>query len=132
LQEPRYQVERNFIYALAASRARAVERAADPLHRAWINAKTLGNATHTFTGARTVAQSGLDTFLKFGRYPWTAKLFAFVLGPPKPGADSFCDHGPLKLGEHAHHLKHCLTARRRGVQALLMQEQIDVEGMQFR
>src|SRR5262249_15844705 len=38
---------------------------------------------------------------------------------------------PLKLGEHAKHLKHGLPARRRGVQALLMQEQINVQGMQL-
>jgi hypothetical protein len=35
------------------------------------------------------------------------------------------DHGALELGEHAHHLKHGIASRRRGVDALLMQEQFD-------
>jgi hypothetical protein len=34
-----------------ASRGRDGERAADPLHRAGIDAKTLGDATHTFASA---------------------------------------------------------------------------------
>src|SRR5262249_58962269 len=34
-----------------------------------------------------------------------------ILGPPKPGADSFCDHRPLKLGKHTHHLKHGFAGR---------------------
>jgi hypothetical protein len=40
-----------FICVPSASRGRAVERAGDPLHRAAINAKALGNATYTFTSA---------------------------------------------------------------------------------
>jgi hypothetical protein len=40
-----------FICVPSASRGRAVERAANPLHRAGINAKTLGNPTDTFTSA---------------------------------------------------------------------------------
>jgi hypothetical protein len=85
-----------------------------------------GNPTHAFTGALTLVQGGLDSLLKLGGYPRPAKSFALVLGPPKPGPDSLCDHRALKLGEHAHHLKHGLAARRRGVQALLVQEQVDV------
>ena len=42
------------------------------------------------------------------------------------------DHGALELGKHAHHPKHRLTGRRSGVEPLLMQEQIDAEGMQLR
>jgi Resolvase, N terminal domain len=40
-----------FICVPSASRGRAVERAADTLHRAGINAKTLGNPANTFTSA---------------------------------------------------------------------------------
>jgi hypothetical protein len=29
-----------------------------------------------------------------------AQLFAIVLGPPKPGADSLLNHRSLKLGKH--------------------------------
>jgi hypothetical protein len=43
--------------------------------------------------------------------------------PPsqRPGADSFLDDAALELGKDAHHLKHRLAGRRRGVEALLMQ-----------
>jgi hypothetical protein len=40
-------------------------------------------------------------------------------------------HCALELGENAHHLKHGLAGRRRGVEALLMQEQVDAQGMQL-
>jgi hypothetical protein len=121
-----------FICVLSASRGHAVERAANPLHRARINAKTLGYPTYSFTNALTLVQCGLDSLLKLGRYPRPTKSFALVLGPPKPGADSFCDHRPFKLGKHTQHLKHGFAGRCRGVQTLLMQKQVNVEGMQFR
>ena len=36
---------------------------------------------------------------------WAApEAFALTPGPRKPGTDSFRNHGPLKLGKHAHHL----------------------------
>ena len=52
-----------FICAPSASRGRDGERAADPLHRARINAKTLGDAAYTFTSALTVVQGRLDPSL---------------------------------------------------------------------
>jgi hypothetical protein len=88
-----------FICVPSASRGYTVERAANPLHRAGINAKTLGNPTYTFTSALTLIQGGEDSLLKLGRYPGPAKSFALVLGSPKPGADSFCDYRALKLGK---------------------------------
>ena len=51
------QVERDIT---CASRGYAVERAGHPLYGAWVNAKTLGDATHTFTGAFTLVQGGLN------------------------------------------------------------------------
>ena len=119
----------DFICAPSTSSGHADERAGDPLHRAWVNAKTFGNPTDTFTSPLTFVQGGLDSFLEFGGYAWAAKLFALTTGTRKAGADSFLNHRSLKLGEHAHHLKHGLAARRRGVQALLMQEQVDMEGV---
>src|SRR6516225_7144942 len=47
-------------------------------------------------------------------FPRPPKSFALILGPPKPGPDSFFDRCALELGKHAHHLKHGLAARRRG------------------
>jgi hypothetical protein len=73
----------SLICALSASRGRDGERATDPLHRARINAKTLGDAAHTFTSALTLIQGRLDSFLKLGGYPRSAESFALVLGPPK-------------------------------------------------
>jgi hypothetical protein len=39
------------------------------------------------------------------------RSFALVLGLPKASADSSCDHRPLKLGKHPHHLKHGFASR---------------------
>jgi hypothetical protein len=51
-------------------------------------------------------------------------MFPLILDPPKPGTDSFLNHRALELGKHAHHLKHRLAGRRRGVEALLVQEKV--------
>lgn len=77
----------DFICAQLASRGRGGERAADPLHRTRINAKTLGNLADTFTSALALVQCGQDSFLKLGGYPRPAKSFALVLGPSKASAD---------------------------------------------
>jgi hypothetical protein len=45
-----------FICALSASRGGADERAGDPLYGGRVNAKALGNAAYTFTGALTLVQ----------------------------------------------------------------------------
>ena len=54
------------------------------------------------------------------------------LARARPARNSFLNHGALELGKHAHHLKHRLTGRRRRVEPLLVQEQVDAEGMQLR
>jgi hypothetical protein len=41
------------------------------------------------------------------------------------------DHRALGLGEYAHHLKHRLAGRRRGVETLLVQEQVNAERVQL-
>jgi hypothetical protein len=43
-------------------------------------------------------------------------------GRRKPGADTFLNHCALKLGKYAHHLKHRLAGRGRGVEPLLAQK----------
>ena len=45
-----------YICALSASRGGADERAGDPLYGGRVNAKALGNAAYTFTGALTLVQ----------------------------------------------------------------------------
>src|SRR5215467_11009481 len=94
----------DLICEFSASHGHVGERAADPLHRARINAKTLGDAAYTFTSALTFVQGRLDSLFEVSGYPRPTKSFSLILGPPKPGADSFCDHRPLKLGKHTHHL----------------------------
>src|SRR5262249_23004713 len=41
------------------------------------------------------------------------------------------DHCPLELAEHAHHLEHGLAGRRRRVQCLLMEVEINALGPQL-
>jgi hypothetical protein len=41
------------------------------------------------------------------------------------------DHGALELGKYTHHLKRRLARRRRRVEPLLMQEQINAECVQL-
>ena len=95
-----------------------LERAADPLHRA-----------HAFGAARGV-QGRTDSLSQLW-YRRSAKPFPLATGPRQPSADSFLDHRPLELGEYAHHLKHRLVGRCRGVDPLLVQEQVDLERMQL-
>ena len=76
-----------FICVPSASRGHAVERAADPLYRAGINAKALGNAAHPFTSALTFVQGRLDALPS-------------SLARLKASADSFCDHRPLNWRAH--------------------------------
>jgi hypothetical protein len=106
---------------LSYGHAYAVERAADPLHRTGIDAKPGSDLAHAFSTSRC-AQSLADGVFRLGSYGGPAQPFALALAPRKPGADSFLDHGALELGKHAHHLKHGLAGRCRGVEALLMQE----------
>ena len=58
-------------------------------------------------------------------------MFALILGPRKANTDSFLNHRPFELGKNAHHLKHGLAGGCRGVETLLMQEQVDAKRMQL-
>ena len=104
----------------------AFERAvADPLHRRRIDTEPLGDLANA--GAAGLGQRGpYGVFHPFG-YRRPPQAFALTTGPRNPGADSFLNHRPLKLGENAHHLKHRLARRRGGVDALLVKEKIDPE-----
>ena len=64
------------------------ERVFDSLHRAGIDIKLVGNPTNGFSSL----QSCKDLLFELWRYAGPAKLFAVVLGPPNPGADSFPNH----------------------------------------
>jgi hypothetical protein len=62
---------------------------------------------------------------------WTPEPLALAARSRQAGLDALDDHRALELGEHAHHLEHRLAGRGAGVEALLMQVQIDALGMQL-
>src|SRR6478609_11214005 len=103
----------------AGDRAR-LERAADALHRRWIDAEPLGN--DPYARPPRSRQRRTDSFFQRRGYRRPTKPLPLAPGPRKPGADAFLNHGALELGKYAHHLKHRLTRRRRGVDPLLAQE----------
>jgi hypothetical protein len=63
--------------------------------------------------------------------PPAAKLNAIRLGPAQTGHDAFADHRPFELGEYSQHLEHRPPRRRRRIEALLVQEQVDALGVEF-
>ena len=78
-----------------------------------------------------------DSFFQLVDYGWPTKPFSFTLGPSTLGpskscADSSLNHAALELGKHAQHLKHRFPGRCRGVEALLMQEEIDARASALR
>src|SRR5208283_2867900 len=60
------------------------------------------------------------------------QYFALCLGPLQPGLDPLADHCPLELGEDSHHLEKGLSAWCRGVDSLLVQEQVHAVAMNIR
>src|SRR5215467_11898842 len=106
-----------------------LERAADPLHRARVNSKLFGNDADT--GSPRSRQSLTDSFLECGGDWGPPKAFTLTPGPGEASTDSFRNHRPLKLGKHAQHLKHRLAGGCRGVEALLAQEQVDLQRVQL-
>ena len=63
----------------------------------------------------------------FGRPP----QLALGLGSGHARLDPLLDHGPLELGEDAQHPEHGLAGWRGGVDALLVEVELDVLGVQF-
>jgi hypothetical protein len=79
-----------------------------------------------------LAQGVTDSVFQLYGYPGPAKLLALTTRPRKASADSFLNHGALKLGEDAHHLKHRLAGGCRRVEALLVQKEIDAHRVKLR
>jgi Bacteriophage Sf6, terminase small subunit-like len=104
-------------------------RVRDALHR--VDADAVRGSDHAHAWAILPAQRGVDRSLDVGSDLGPAQLLALVLGPPQAGAHPLLDHGPLELGEHAHHLEHGPAGRRRGVQALLVKEEVDAQRVQL-
>ena len=108
-------------YAAAGAYA---ERAADTLNGRRINSEPGCDLAHT-RPSRGLSQCRPNGVFKFGWNGRPTQALALAFGSRQPGSHSLLDHGALELGENAHHLKHGLAARRRGVETLLTQEQVD-------
>jgi hypothetical protein len=88
-----------------------------------------GSTPNRATILRTPARPGSASAARIRSLSWAAvrraaQALALALGPRKPGADSLLNHRPFELGKYAHHLEHRLACRRRGVEAVPMQEQV--------
>jgi hypothetical protein len=66
-------------------------------------------------GASGIVQGLTDAGFQLRGYRRPAELLALTTGSRKAGTDSFLDDRALELGKYAHHLKHRLAGRRRGV-----------------
>jgi hypothetical protein len=63
--------------------------------------------------------------------PSASQLNAVGLGSAQAGHDPLSDHRAFELGEHTQHLEHRPAGRRRCIEALLVQEQVDALGVEF-
>jgi hypothetical protein len=61
----------------------------------------------------------------------TAEALALTASARQPGTDPFLDHRALELGKHAQYLEHGSAGGRAGVEALLVQKQVDAERVQL-
>jgi hypothetical protein len=118
-------------YFPVASRGGAFERAADTLHSPWIDTKPLRYFAHTI-GTPGRPKGGKDLRLQLRRYSRPAELLAFGLGAPEAGTHPFLNDRALELGEDTKHLKHRLAAWCRRIDPLLVQEEVNAGGMDFR
>jgi len=118
------------ICALSASRGHADERAfhllLNALHRTSADAALARDLPYAFAAT----QMRLDALFKRGIDPRPAELRALCDRALKASADALPDHAALKLGERAADLKHELAGRRRGVDRLLVEVEIDAAGLQ--
>src|SRR5262245_21374984 len=118
-------------FTSASSRAdrACLERAANPLHRPGIDSKLFRNDAHT--GPPRSRKGLTDSFFECGGNWGPPEALSFTSGPRKPGTDSFCNHRPFEFSKHAQHLKHRLAGGCRSVEALLAQEQVDLQRVQL-
>jgi hypothetical protein len=91
------------------------------------NAFALSNGVNT----AALLERPSDSPFRLGINSGSPEPFAFGLRPLKPSTDPFLDHRSFELSEDAHHLEHRLTGRRRGVEALLVQIEVDLGRVQL-
>ena len=102
--------------------------ALDPLRHSRANAIGPRSLTDTHSGRQRLANSCLSRAVD----PRASQAFSLRFGRAQPSSHTLLNHGPLKLAEHAHHLKHSLARGRRGVQTLLVQVQVDPNRVDLR
>ncbi len=66
-----------------------------------------------------------------GRNLRSAERFSLRPGASEAGLHAVLDHGAFELGEDAHHLEHRLAGWCRCVDTLLMQKQVNTDGVQL-
>src|SRR5262249_38387696 len=108
-------------YAYAVAVERAPHFLFNPLHGASADANQAGD----LQDARTLLQMTQDSFLYRRGYPRAAELRALFCGPLTPCFASLGDQGPPNPGKGAVTLKHQFPRRRRRVDRLLLEEQIN-------
>jgi hypothetical protein len=92
-----------------------------PLHRAGADAEFAGN----LQDAIAFGAEPLDAFFDCWLYARPTKHNAIRARPGETRVDPLLDDAALELGEHAQHLKHRLAGGGRGVETLLVQEEVD-------
>jgi hypothetical protein len=100
----------------------------DPLHRARPDTELKRNLAHPRI---TLLESLTDLALGGDIEPWAAEFLARRLRSRQARADPLLNHRPFELSENAQHSEHGFAARRCRVEALLMEEQVDLKRVQF-
>jgi hypothetical protein len=79
MRKPQIALNCSSFIALAGAGRACLERAADPLHRARINPKPLGDLAHAWPSRSR--QSLPDSLFQLGGYPRTPQPFSLTPGP---------------------------------------------------
>jgi hypothetical protein len=103
------------------------ELALDALHDADADANGLGSLYNPSAADEEPPHRLIFT----SRYHQTAQALPRCPRARQAGSDALDNYGALELGEHTHHLKHCLAGRGGRVDPLLVQLEIDPLGMQL-
>ena len=95
------------------------------------NTDTNTNGLGRLHDASAADKESAHRFFFTPRYRWAPQTLARRSRSRQARLDALDNHRALELGEDPNHLKHRLASRRRRVDPLLMQIQIDALGMQF-
>src|SRR6516225_1871271 len=105
---------------------RAIHLLPNALHRSCADAALTRHLPYAFAAT----QMRLDALFKRGIDPRPTELRALCDRAFKASVDALPDHAALKLGKRTADLKHELAGRRRGVDRLLVEVEIDAAGLQ--